>query len=172
MAKKIMAWSKCKIEIGKTGDNDAMATELTSIGVISNQSSSLSAELGDSLTATATGGETVAEEPLEGTLQVVTTVIEPDSALLTLLGIADASGKVKTHIVDGNWSLKVTPKNKGAVGIQAPKTSISYQPAWDEQNGHTGILTFNILKTTDVAAGTDGADNNYWYERFTTTSAL
>ena len=35
MAKKksiIMSWSKCKVEVGKTGDNDAMATDLKSVG--------------------------------------------------------------------------------------------------------------------------------------------
>ena len=32
MAKKvIMSWSKCKIEVGKTGDDEAMATELFDI---------------------------------------------------------------------------------------------------------------------------------------------
>lgn len=172
MAKKIMAWSKCKIEIGKTGDADAMATELTDIGVISHQSSTLSAQAGDALTATATGGAIVAEEPQEGTLQLQTTVIEPTNDLLKTLGIADANGKVTTHVVNGNWSVKVTPKNAGAIGIKAPKTTISYAPAWDEQNGNTGVLTFNILKTTEVAAGAEGADQNYWYERFTTDSAL
>ena len=36
-AKKIiMAWSKCKFEIGKTPDDDSMATSLTDIGKITN----------------------------------------------------------------------------------------------------------------------------------------
>ena len=33
MGKKIiMSWSKCKIEVGKTGDDEAMAASLTDIG--------------------------------------------------------------------------------------------------------------------------------------------
>ena len=77
MAKIIMAWSKCKIEIGQTGANDTMAETLTDIGVILNQSSSLEAEAGDTLQAIATGGEVVAEEAQEGTLRLETTLIEP-----------------------------------------------------------------------------------------------
>lgn len=182
MAKKIMAWSKCKIEIGQTGTNDAMASSLTSIGVISNQSSTLSAEAGDSLQAIATGGEIVAEEPQEGTLTLETTVIEPDNSLLVLLGLTKETASaddvsVKTHVVEGNWSVKVTPKNNGAMGIEAPKCTIAYAPAWDEENGNTAVLTFTILKTTEVpetpASGNDPAvDNNYWYKRFKTTSSL
>ena len=177
-----MAWSKCKIEIGQTGTNDAMAASLTSIGVISNQSSTLSAEAGDALQAIATGGEIVAEEPQEGTLTLETTVIEPDNSLLVLLGLTKETAtaddvSVKTHVVEGNWSVKVTPKNNGAMGIEAPKCTIAYAPAWDEENGNTAVLTFTILKTTEVpetpASGNDPAvDNNYWYKRFKTTSSL
>ena len=177
-----MAWSKCKIEIGQTGTNDAMAASLTSIGVISNQSSTLSAEAGDALQAIATGGEIVAEEPQEGTLTLETTVIEPDNSLLVLLGLTKETASaddvsVKTHVVEGNWSVKVTPKNNGAMGIEAPKCTIAYAPAWDEENGNTAVLTFTILKTTEVpetpASGDNPAvDNNYWYKRFKTTSSL
>ena len=171
-----MAWSKCKIEIGQTGTNDAMASSLTSIGVISNQSSSLSAEAGDALQAIATGGEVVAEEPQEGTLVLETTVIEPTNDLLVMLGLTKETAtaddvSVKTHIVDGNWSVKVTPKNEGAMGIEAPKTTITYTPAWDEENGNVAVLRFSILKTTEVAA-VENVDQNYWYKRFKTTSAL
>ena len=182
MAKKIMAWSKCKIEIGQTGTNDAIASSFTSIGVISNQSSTLEAEAGDALQAIATGGEIVAEEPQEGTLTLETTVIEPTNDLLVLLGLTLESAtaddiQVKTHVVEGNWSVKVTPKNNGAMGIVAPKATITYAPAWDEENGNTAVLTFTILKTTEIpetpASGNDPAvDNNYWYKRFKTTSSL
>ena len=56
MAKKIiMSWSKCKIEVGKTGEGDAMATELKSIGTIKDKSTTLATEDGETLTAIATG---------------------------------------------------------------------------------------------------------------------
>lgn len=164
MAKIIMAWSKCKIEIGRTGANDAMAESLTDIGVILNQSSSLEAEAGETMQAIATGGEVVAEEAQEGTLRLETTLIEPSEQISTLLGIgtvSDGEITVSTHVVDGNWSVKVTPKNIGAKGIAAPKCSIAYKPSWSEENGNQLTLSFNIHKTTD-------ATPNYWYKRFTT----
>lgn len=171
MAKKIMAWSKCKIEIGKTGDSDAMAASLTDVGVILNQSSSLTAEEGDKMQAIATGGEIVAEEPQEGTLVLETTIIEPTPELIALLGLGAAVAEngteqtITTHVVNDNWSVKVTPKNQGAWGIEAPKTTISYIPAWSEENGNQAVLRFSILKTTEAAT-------NYWYKRFKTASAL
>ncbi len=168
MSKVIMAWSKCKIEIGSTGANDAMAETLTDIGVILNRSSSLESNEGEKLEMKATGGEVVASEQEEGTLQLKTTVIEPSDSLLSLLGIgtsSDGETTVTTHIVDGDWSVKVTPKNQGAKGIAAPKCTITYAPGWSEENGNQGVLTFNILKTTE-------SEPNYWYKRFTTSSAL
>ena len=158
MAQKIMAWSKCKIEIGlipAEGD-----PTLTDIGTILNNSSSLSSEVGNTMQMIATGGEVVAEEEQEGTVQLVTTVIEPTSSLMTLLGIA-SSDDIKTHVVDGAWKVKLTPKNVGARGISAPNCSIVYQPAWSEENGNQAILTFKFHKT----------DAGVWYSYFTKTAS-
>lgn len=162
MAKKIMAWSRCKFEIGKTGENDAMATALTDIGVIKDKSSSLSPSDGDALEMKATGGELVAKETLEGGFMATTRVIEPTDALLTLLGISATgatSGEtnITTHIVDGDWSLQITPKNVGARGIKAPKCSITYKPGWSEEDGNYADIDFDILK----------GDAGYWYSIFT-----
>ena len=52
MGKKIiMSWSKCKIEVGKTGDDEAMAASLTDIGTINDKSTTLATEDGETLTA-------------------------------------------------------------------------------------------------------------------------
>jgi hypothetical protein len=173
MAKKIMAWSKCKIEIGKTGDNDAMASNLTDVGVILNQSSTLTAEEGDRMQAIATGGEIVAEEPQEGTLVLETTIIEPTPELIDLLELGvtyderNPAHVIKTHVVNDNWSVKVTPKNEGAWGIEAPKCNISYIPAWSEENGNQAVLRFSILKTTEISG-----NGNYWYKRVKNQSVV
>lgn len=167
MAKKvIMAWSKCKFEIGKTKEDDTMAETLTDIGTIKDKSSTLEPSDGEELEMKATGGETVAKETQEGGYKATTRVIEPTDELLTLLGIGEVvSGegtdkgdfKVKTHIVDGNWSLKITPKNAGAKGIKAPKTSITYKPGWSEEDGNYADIDFDFLK----------GDAGYWYSKFT-----
>ena len=164
MAKKIMAWSECNIEIGKTGANDAMATDLTSIGTIKDKSSSLEPSDGDALEAKSTGGHTVAKEVQEGGFKLVTRVIEPEDSLLTTLGLGEVKEgdfNVKTHIVDGDFSVKVTPKNVGAKGIKAPKTNITYKPGWSEEEGNYADLEFEILH----------GEAGYWYSRFTKAAA-
>lgn len=173
--KIIMAWGKCKFEIGDTGENDAFAYSLINVGTIKDQTTALTANDGDQLQMKATGGEVVAQEDLEGTLEVETTVIEPTAELYETLGIADAESgneqKVKTHIVPGDKSVKITPHNKGAKGIKAPLCRIKVAPAMDEQSGNAVKITASIFKTTGVVSE-DGVDNNYWYSRFTTTEAL
>ena len=159
-----MAWSECEIEIGKTGANDAMATSLTSIGTIKDKSSSLEPSEGDALEAKSTGGHTVAKEQQEGGFRLTTRVIEPEDSLLTTLGLGTADTdefNVKTHIVDGDFSVKVTPKNVGAKGIKAPKTNITYAPGWSEEEGNYADLTFDILF----------GEQDYWYSRFTKKAA-
>lgn len=155
--KRIMAWSKCTFEIGTTADGDAMATELTNIGTIKDKSSTLEASDGDVLEMKATGGETVAKEVSEGGFKAITRVIEPTSELETLLGLTSDGSKMKTHVVSGDWSLKITPKNVGAKGIKAPKCSITYKPGWSEEEGNFADIEFEILN----------GDGGYWYERFT-----
>lgn len=155
-----VAWSKCTIEIGKTNDDGSMATDLKSIGIIKDKSSTLEPSDGEMLEAKATGGETVAKEYQEGGLTLKTRVIEPGDDLLTELGIAtteDEELKVATHIVDGEWSVKVTPKNVGAKGIKVPCSTITYKPGWSEEEGNYADIEFDIIKG---AAG-------YWYSKFT-----
>lgn len=165
MAKKNikMAWSECTIEIGKTGDDGSMASELTDIGTIKDKSSTLEPSDGETLEIKATGGKTVAKEAQEGGLTLKTRVIEPEDSLLTTLGIAtsdDSELKVKTHLVSGDWSVKVTPKNVGAKGIKAPCTTITYKPGWSEEEGNYADIEFEILQ---------GAAD-YWYSKFTKTA--
>lgn len=162
-----MAWSECKIEIGTTGSNDAMASSLTSIGTIKDKSSTLEASEGDALEAKATGGKLVAREAQEGGYKLTTRVIEPEASLYTLLGIGVAGEGVgadygiKTHIVDGDWSVKLTPKNAGAKGIKAPKCAITLRPGWSEEEGNYADIDFEILQ----------GEGDYWYSIFTKTSS-
>lgn len=157
---KIMAWSKCTIEIGDTGASDAMATALVSVGTVKDKSSSLEPSDGDSLEAKASGGELVAKELLEGGFKLKTRVIEPEDALYTALGLGTVATdelQVKTHVVSEYQSVKVTPKNVGAKGIKAPKTLVSFKPGWSEEDGNYVDLEFDILK----------GDAAYWYSKFT-----
>lgn len=169
MAKKIMAWSKCKFKIGKTGTDDAMATTLTSIGTIKDKSSTLEPTDGDVLEAKASGGETVAKETQEGGFLLKTRVIEPEDDLLTMLGLGEVDTtsqefRMKTHVVEGDFSVEVEPKNYGAKGIRAPKTNVAYKPGWSEEEGNYADLEFEIVKTDKT-----DETKNYWYSRYTKT---
>lgn len=164
MAKRdkiIMSWSQCSVEIGVTPDDDSMATELTDIGVIKDQSAVLTPSDGNVLEAKQTGGGTVAKETQEGGYMLSLRVIEPTDALLTLLGLGAVASEggdfnVKTHIVDEDFSVKLTPKNVGAKGIKAPLTAVTYKPGWSDQEGAYADIDFEILH---------GAAD-YWYSIF------
>lgn len=149
-----MSWSKCKIEVGKTGDNDAMATTLTSVGTINDKSTTLATEDGETLTATATGGIVVAEEQGEPVVTITTRVKEMDFDVENMFTGAEISTDkneltVKTNVVSEDFSVKLTPKNIGAVGIKARRTSVSFRPASSEEEGQYVDLTFKILACED-----------------------
>lgn len=147
-----MSWSKCKIEIGKTGTNDAMAASLTDIGTIKDKSTTLSTEDGESLTATATGGVVVAIEEGEPVVTLTTRVIEPAFSLETLLTgavVADDELTVKTNVVSDDFSVKLTPKNIGAIGIKIRRAHVSYRPGHSEEEGHYVDLTFKVMVCDD-----------------------
>ena len=157
MAKKlIMSWSKCKIEVGKTGDDDAMATELFSLGTIKDKSTSMSTEDGDTLTATATGGVVVAEEEGEPQVSITTRIMEMDFDTENKLTGAAKSGSsgqeeltVKTNVIPEDFSVKVTPKNIGATGIKVRRAHISFRPGSSEEEGQYVDVAFKILACAD-----------------------
>lgn len=157
MAKKlIMSWSKCKIEVGKTGASDAMASELFSLGIIKDKSTSMSTEDGDTLTAKASGGVVVAEEEGEPQVTITTRIMEMDFDTENKLTGAVKSGAdsteeltVKTNVIPEDFSVKVTPKNIGATGVKVRRAHISFRPGSSEEEGHYVDVTFKILACED-----------------------
>lgn len=168
MAEIIMGWSKCAIEIGDTGTNDAMANTLRSVGIVKDKSAVLESADGDTLEMKSTGGETVGYDVQEGTLSLTCRIIEPTDDFFTQLGVAVADSSandlsVQTHVVEKEMSVKVTPVKVGAKGIKAPKCSVSLKTGWSEEDGNYADLTFGILH----GAQTDSASKSYWYKKFT-----
>lgn len=153
MAKKIiMSWSKCKIEVGKTGGDEAMAVSLTNIGIINDKSTTLATEDGEKLTATATGGIVVAEEEGEPVVTITTRVKEMDfdtEKIFTGATVSEEELVVKTNVVSDDFSVKLTPKNIGAIGIKARRTHVSFRPGSSEEEGSYVDLTFKILACSD-----------------------
>lgn len=153
MEKKIiMSWSKCKIEVGKTGEDEAMAVSLTNIGIINDKSTTLATEDGEKLTATATGGIVVAEEEGEPVVTITTRVKEMDfdtEKIFTGATVSEEELVVKTNVVSDDFSVKLTPKNIGAIGIKARRTHVSFRPGSSEEEGSYVDLTFKILACSD-----------------------
>lgn len=153
MAKKIiMSWSKCKIEVGKTGEDEAMAVSLTNIGIINDKSTTLATEDGEKLTATATGGIVVAEEEGEPVVTITTRVKEMDfdtEKIFTGATVSEEELVVKTNVVSDDFSVKLTPKNIGAIGIKARRTHVSFRPGSSEEEGSYVDLTFKVLACSD-----------------------
>ena len=153
MAKKIiMSWSKCKIEVGKTGEDEAMAVSLTNIGIINDKSTTLATEDGEKLTATATGGIVVAEEEGEPVVTITTRVKEMDfdtEKIFTGATVSEEELVVKTNVVSDDFSVKLTPQNIGAIGIKARRTHVSFRPGSSEEEGSYVDLTFKILACSD-----------------------
>lgn len=150
----VMSWSKCKIEVGRTGDDDAFATELVSVGTINDKSTTLSTEDGDTLTATATGGKIVAEEEGEPTVSLTTRVKEMDfdkEAFFTGAELSDDGTEllVTTNVISDDFSFKLTPKNIGSIGIKARRTHVTFHPGSSEEEGAYVDLTFKILECDD-----------------------
>lgn len=160
-SKIIMAWSKCRISLAPMPDDESMAADATlaDVGVIRNNTTRLEASEGDALQAVETGGAIVAEEKNEGTFTLTTEVIEPSDDLYVTLGIGRKDGDdllVDTHVVPGNFGVKLRPKNLGAKGIAAPKCSISVAPAFGDDTGHALTLTMTIQQ----------GEAGYWYKKF------
>lgn len=160
--KLIMAWLKCAIDLAPMPEDENMEADEAAyfnVGVIRNNTTQLTAEDGDALRAVESGGAVAAEERQEGTLNLATEVIEPDDALYENLGLGQVSDeelRVQTHIAPGRYCVRLRPKNLGAKGIKAPKTTVSVAPAFGDDTGHGLTLNFSILN----------GEAGYWYSKY------
>lgn len=151
--KIIMSWSKVIIEAGETGEEDAMSDKMFSVGTINDKSTTLATTDGDALEAKATGGETVAKEESEPTVEVTTRVKEMDFDTESLFNGAKANDQgelvVMSNNVEKEFSLKITPKNIGAKGLKARRCHVKFRPGSSEEEGSYVDLTFEILPCED-----------------------
>ncbi|MCC8155481.1 MAG: hypothetical protein LIP01_15640 [Tannerellaceae bacterium] len=151
---RIMSWSECDIKIGKTGANEAMATDLKSIGTIKDKSTTLESAEGEVLEAKATGGKMIARQELDGTITLTTRVIEPEFEFLSgilnsVLNEDKDELKVNSLVVPEDFSVQVTPQNVGATGVRIRKASLAYKEGYSEEEGMYADLTFTVLACAD-----------------------
>ena len=56
---------------------------------------------------------------------------------------------VKTNVVSDDFSVKLTPKNIGAIGIKIRRSHVSFRPGSSEEEGSYVDLTFKVLACSD-----------------------
>ena len=56
---------------------------------------------------------------------------------------------LKTNVIADEWSMEITPKNIGATGVRARKTSVLYKEGFSEDEGHYADVTFTIIQCAD-----------------------
>ena len=162
VTKIIAIWLECDIDIAKAKDDETFPTDgRESIGVVQEKSTTLEATDGEKFELKKTGGQTVDMVETEGGFELVTTVIEP-TKLYKTLGLTDddfddkGRMKVKTHVVEDRYAVRLPPKRGGGQGIEAPLTQVSFKPTGSEEEGGSAEVRFKFLFG---AAG-------YWYEKF------
>lgn len=153
MSDVIMGWGKCTIKTGLTGASEAMASSLAELGIIKEDTATLTVDSGNVLEARETGGKTVAREEMDGNVSLNFRIIEPTNTLYTtFFGTAagdDGSMVVSTHVVADKFSVEVTPKNTGGIGLRARKCNVTFRPGWNDQEGNYVDITYNILACSD-----------------------
>lgn len=56
---------------------------------------------------------------------------------------------VRSNIVPSAYSVEVTPKNTGAIGVRVRKAAVNYIPGWSEEEGHFADIAFAFMECED-----------------------
>jgi len=96
----------------------------------------------------------VAEEEGEPVVTLTTRVKEMDFDKEKMFNGAEVSEDgdeltVKTNVVSDDFSVKLTPKNIGAIGIKIRRSHVSFRPGSSEEEGSYVDLTFKVLACSD-----------------------
>lgn len=142
------AWGEIELSVGETGTAGAMATTLTSVGYILENSFAMPNEEGTTLSLNATGGVRVDEKNGEPRIIVNCTLIGIEKAA-QFWGI-DTATTGKTRITsftnDKKFSVRIASKVVGSEALEAPECKINGLPQFSETEGWTVPLVISILK--------------------------
>ena len=144
-----MGWGQCSIAVKpNTGSEfpDTLAG-FTLLDNIKEDSTNIDMIEGDEYVAKTTGGIVIARERAEGAFTLKTTLLEPSEALYTFLGIGTTVGtaqNITSTVVRGIFSVRLDPRNVGAVGIEIATASITATPKFSDKEGWSLELSFSI----------------------------
>lgn len=148
------AWGEILMNIGLTGANDVMATDLESIGILKEDSLSLATEEGKKYELWGSGHELIDELQGEPTLTVSGIIIQVPEDIRKKLwevseqGSGDAKKmQVKSLVTKEKYSVQFASKVVGSETFEAPKCSVSMKPVFSETEGWTAEFSFKIIKS-------------------------
>lgn len=145
-----IAWGKPGITMGKTGSNDAMSSEMKSVGTVKEDSTLVDPQDGGEKELYGEGHELVASEEMEGYDKITFDVIEAD--LKTVAAFygetieADGDFTKKTTVVKEPYSVQIDPSNIGAVGYKAPKCSVKIKSTFTAKEGWLHKFELKAMK--------------------------
>lgn len=139
------AWGEIELSVGETGAAGAMASTLTSVGYILENSFSMPNEEGTTLSLNATGGVRVDEKTGEPRIIVNCTLIGIENAT-QFWGISGGAKRITSFSNDKKYSVRIASKVVGSEALEAPECKINGLPQFSETEGWTVPLVISILK--------------------------
>lgn len=148
------AWGEILMQIGKTGANDAMAAPLKSIGVLKEESISLTTEEGKKYQLYGSGHELLDELLGEPSLTVTATIVQVPEETRKELWEVEETGegeakkmKVKSMVTREKYSVQFASRVPGSETFEAPRCSVNMKPIFSETEGWSAEVSFNIIKS-------------------------
>lgn len=132
------AWGEYVVSIGMTGTGGAMASALTDLGYIHENTVSLETADGQSLELFGTGHVLVDSAKQEPTLTLKFNIIGNAKAMQfweTETGGTPAVTKVKSLVNNDKWSVRLASKVVGSETLEIPVASIYCKPTIAEDKG-------------------------------------
>lgn len=157
------AWGSTHVLIGAMGTDESMGTDLTDVGIISEDGISFENEEGDTTTLVDINGDTIDELRKQPTLRVTVKLNQPTETIRSMFWETSETGEdanrkvvVSNLINSKDFSFKLA--NTDAVGsetFEAPKCRVVMDMSWAPDEGYTSTLTVTILRAgrTDTSEG-------------------
>ena len=156
---EVTAWGKITLNIGETGASDAMALNLSELGIVEEDSFALETEEGDKIQLFGTGHVLVDEKQLENIESVSCQVIVPSLEQITkfwdVTKSADKGAEVYTvHSTVSNkyYSIQFLPELVGATKLEAAKTKPYCKLTFEEKKGWVLQISFTIIPVRKAGA--------------------
>lgn len=148
------AWGEINLNVGKALANGAMATTLTSIGVIKEDTITITTTDGTTYELKKSGGTLIDKLQGEPTLTIGVTVVGLAAATPFWVTESDGEGdaqrtKVKSLVCSDKYSVSMAALVVGSEFIEMPNCSVTAKPVFSETLGWTAEITFELVKNTE-----------------------